>query len=29
MITEETGRFSLVINEDDAAFNVFGACTEP
>ena len=28
-ITEKTGRFSLVINEDDAAFNVFGACTSP
>ena len=27
LITEQTGRFSLVINEDDAAFNVFGACT--
>ncbi len=29
LITEQTGRFSLVINEDDAAFNVFGACTSP
>ena len=29
VITEQTGRFSLVINEDDAAFNVFGACTSP
>ena len=29
LITEETGRFSLVVNEDDAAFNVFGACTSP
>ena len=29
LITVETGRFSLVINEDDASFNVFGACTAP
>jgi hypothetical protein len=29
LITEQTGRFSLVVNEDDAAFNVFGACTFP
>ena len=29
LITEQTGRFSLVVNEDDAAFNVFGACTAP
>jgi len=29
MITEESGRFSLVINEDDAAFVVFGGCTIP
>ena len=29
LITEKTGRFSLVISEDDAAFNIFGACTEP
>lgn len=28
-ITEDTGRFSLVINEDDAAFNVFGGCAVP
>ena len=29
LITEQTGRFSLVVNEDDAAFNVFGTCTSP
>ena len=29
LLTEQTGRFSLVVNEDDAAFNVFGACTSP
>ena len=27
LITEQTGRFSLVVNEDYAAFNIFGACT--
>jgi len=29
LITEESGRFSLVINADAAAFSVFGACTAP
>lgn len=29
LIVETTGRFSLTVSEDDAAFNVFGGCTVP